>query len=32
VLPLVRKLEAQGRGKDVEDEIRRTGDVYKAKK
>ncbi|KAF2679634.1 bacterial luciferase-like protein [Lentithecium fluviatile CBS 122367] len=28
VLPLVRELEAQGRGKDVEDEIRRTGEVY----
>ena len=31
VLPLVRELEKQGRGKDTEDEIRRTGDVYKAK-
>ncbi|CAN9431069.1 unnamed protein product [Alternaria sp. RS040] len=29
VLPLVRKLEAAGRGKDVEDEIRRTGDIYR---
>ncbi|EMD63068.1 hypothetical protein GGP41_005093 [Bipolaris sorokiniana] len=28
VLPLVRKLEAEGRGKDAEDEIRRTGHVY----
>ncbi|KAJ4299733.1 hypothetical protein N0V90_004979 [Kalmusia sp. IMI 367209] len=28
VLPLVRKLEAEGRGKDVQDEIRRTGHVY----
>jgi dimethyl sulfone monooxygenase SfnG len=32
VLPLVRKLESEGRGPDVEDEIRRTGDVYKTKK
>lgn len=32
VLPLVRELEKEGRGKDVEDEIRRTGDVYKARK
>ncbi|PQE19765.1 methanesulfonate monooxygenase protein [Rutstroemia sp. NJR-2017a WRK4] len=31
VLPLVRKLEKEGRGKDAEDEIRRTGDVYRAK-
>lgn len=31
VLPLVRKLEKEGRGKDVEDEIRRTGDVYRKK-
>ncbi|KAM3424749.1 hypothetical protein BST61_g6733 [Cercospora zeina] len=31
VLPLVRELERQGRGKDTADEIRRTGDVYKAK-
>jgi alkanesulfonate monooxygenase SsuD/methylene tetrahydromethanopterin reductase-like flavin-dependent oxidoreductase (luciferase family) len=31
VLPLVRKLEREGRGKDVEDEIRRTGDVYRKK-
>lgn len=31
VIPLVRKLEAEGRGKDEEDEIRRTGDVYKAR-
>jgi len=29
VLPLVRKLEAEGRGKDAEDEIRRTGDIYR---
>lgn len=32
VLPLVRELEKQGRGKDEADEVRRTGDVYKAKK
>ncbi|KAJ8070591.1 hypothetical protein OCU04_000964 [Sclerotinia nivalis] len=32
VLPLVRKLEREGRGKDAEDEIRRTGDVYRAKR
>ncbi|SMY18631.1 unnamed protein product [Zymoseptoria tritici ST99CH_1A5] len=31
VLPLVRELEKQGRGKDEADEVRRTGDVYKAK-
>lgn len=29
VLPLVRKLEAEGRGKDVEYEIQKTGDVYR---
>ncbi|CAK4033671.1 Alkanesulfonate monooxygenase [Lecanosticta acicola] len=29
VLPLVRELEAKGRGKDVEFEIARTGDVYR---
>ena len=29
VLPLVRKLEAEGHGKDAEDEIRRTGDIYR---
>jgi alkanesulfonate monooxygenase len=29
VLPLVRKLEATGRGKDAEDEIRRTGHIYR---
>lgn len=29
VLPLVRELEKQGRGKDEEDEVRRTGDVYR---
>ncbi|EOA88030.1 uncharacterized protein SETTUDRAFT_108002 [Exserohilum turcica Et28A] len=29
VLPLVRKLEAIGRGKNAEDEIRRTGYVYR---
>ncbi|KAH5437265.1 hypothetical protein HBI23_027770 [Parastagonospora nodorum] len=29
VLPLVRELEATGRGKDAEDEIRRTGDIYR---
>jgi alkanesulfonate monooxygenase len=27
VIPLVRKLEAEGRGKDPEEEIRRTGAV-----
>ncbi len=32
ILPLVRRLEAEGRGSDVEDEIRRTGEVYGAKK
>lgn len=32
VLPLVRKLEKEGRGSDAEDEIRRTGEVYRAKK
>ncbi|KAH6671933.1 luciferase-like domain-containing protein [Halenospora varia] len=32
ILPLVRQLEKEGRGKDVEDEIRRTGDVYRARK
>jgi alkanesulfonate monooxygenase SsuD/methylene tetrahydromethanopterin reductase-like flavin-dependent oxidoreductase (luciferase family) len=32
VLPLVRKLEAEGRGKIAEDEIERTGDVYRARK
>lgn len=32
VLPLVRKLEAEGRGKNAEDEIARTGDVYRARK
>lgn len=32
VLPLVRKLEAEGRGKDVEHEIKLTGDVYRARK
>ncbi|KAG4417958.1 hypothetical protein IFR04_008925 [Cadophora malorum] len=32
VLPLVRKMEAEGRGKNVEEEIERTGDVYRAKK
>ena len=31
VLPLVRKLEKEGRGKNTADEIARTGDVYKAK-
>jgi alkanesulfonate monooxygenase len=29
VLPLVRNLESAGRGKDAEDEIRRTGDIYR---
>lgn len=32
VLPLVRKLEAEGRGKDVNYEIGLTGDVYREKK
>jgi alkanesulfonate monooxygenase len=32
VLPLVRKLEKEGRGKNAEEEIARTGDVYRAKK
>ncbi|KAF7913895.1 uncharacterized protein EAF01_000301 [Botrytis porri] len=32
VLPLVRKLERKGRGKNAEDEILRTGDVYRAKR
>jgi alkanesulfonate monooxygenase SsuD/methylene tetrahydromethanopterin reductase-like flavin-dependent oxidoreductase (luciferase family) len=32
VLPTVRELERQGRGNDAEDEIRRTGEVYKARK
>lgn len=31
VLTLVRKLEGEGRGRDVEDEIERTGDVYRKK-
>ncbi|EXJ54873.1 alkanesulfonate monooxygenase [Cladophialophora psammophila CBS 110553] len=31
VIPLVRKLEAEGRGKDAEYEIKLTGDVYKAR-
>ncbi|KAF7191151.1 FMNH(2)-dependent dimethylsulfone monooxygenase [Pseudocercospora fuligena] len=31
VLPLVRKLEAQGRGKNTDYEISLTGDVYRAK-
>jgi alkanesulfonate monooxygenase len=31
VIPLVRELEKEGRGKDAEDEIRRTGEVYKKK-
>lgn len=29
VLPLVRRLEKEGRGRDVEDEISRTGDIYR---
>jgi alkanesulfonate monooxygenase SsuD/methylene tetrahydromethanopterin reductase-like flavin-dependent oxidoreductase (luciferase family) len=29
VLTLVRNLEGEGRGKDTEDEIKRTGDVYR---
>lgn len=29
VLPLVRRLESEGRGRDVEDEIARTGDIYR---
>ena len=32
VIPLVRKLEKKGRGKDAQDEIARTGDVYRARK
>ncbi|KAI9700153.1 MAG: hypothetical protein M1820_006935 [Bogoriella megaspora] len=32
VLPLVRKLEAEGRGKDEDLEIKLTGDVYREKK
>jgi alkanesulfonate monooxygenase len=32
VLPLVRKLEKGGRGTNVEEEIERTGEVYRAKK
>jgi alkanesulfonate monooxygenase len=32
VLPLVRELEKQGRGKDEEYEIGLTGDVYRARK
>lgn len=32
VLTLVRQLEKEGRGKNQEDEIARTGDVYRAKK
>jgi alkanesulfonate monooxygenase SsuD/methylene tetrahydromethanopterin reductase-like flavin-dependent oxidoreductase (luciferase family) len=31
VLPLVRKLEKEGRGKNAEDEIARTGEVYRAR-
>ena len=31
IIPLVRKLEAEGRGKDVDYEIKLTGDVYKAR-
>lgn len=32
VIPLVRKLESEGRGKDQEDEIKRTGDVYRTRR
>lgn len=32
VLPLVRDLEKQGRGKNAEEEIERTGEVYRSKK
>lgn len=32
VLPLVRKLEAEGRGKDTEHEISLTGDVYRERR
>jgi hypothetical protein len=32
VLPLVRKLEKEGRGRNEEEEIERTGEVYRAKK
>ncbi|MCJ1330423.1 hypothetical protein MMC10_007106 [Thelotrema lepadinum] len=31
VIPLIRKAEKDGRGVDSEDEIRRTGDVYRAR-
>ena len=31
VIPLVQKLEAEGRGKNVDYEIKLTGDVYKAR-
>jgi alkanesulfonate monooxygenase len=31
VLSLMRKLEKEGRGKNAEDEIARTGDVYRAR-
>ncbi|KIW30969.1 dimethyl sulfone monooxygenase SfnG [Cladophialophora immunda] len=31
IIPLVRKLEAEGRGKDADYEIKLTGDVYKAR-
>jgi alkanesulfonate monooxygenase len=31
VIPLIRKLEKEGRGKDAKDEIALTGDVYKAR-
>ena len=32
VIPLVRRLEKEGRGKDANEEIARTGDVYRARK
>ena len=31
VIPIIRKLEAEGRGKDSEFEIKLTGDVYRAR-
>lgn len=32
VIPLVRKLEKEGRGKNADEEIERTGEVYRARK
>ena len=31
IIPLVQKLEAEGRGKDADFEIKLTGDVYRAR-